>query len=378
MAWRECLAVMTIGAVAGSCGQSPSIGTCSGTTLACPPQCHPACSPGVACGRGATCVPATTTELVLPYMAVAIEYEPPFNQSSVVSGQPGTLGSRARLQVTTSDGATVVASVEGTPSDWRDYFSTTPDELAVVDLSGTGEDRDDLPICDDPASAPCSLNDPSPLADTYFIVFGATVREEDVGDGHPSFTVDWSTATMHQLDVYELMLLAQDPPDYSQFLDLQVRALAQKYLTPGDAEQLLSLDPYLSGEVFGDHSERFEAGCSWKANCGTPAQLDVPAVAIGSTGASVAGPFDARASPSDGAEAAATQEIGLLGTAGGDPVATLSVAYQNVTAAAGFSQRSTSITFQNTSHCEEGRVDLWFDKAFGAFLWRTDLRNRCQ
>jgi hypothetical protein len=53
------------------------------------------------------------------------------------------------------------------------------------------------------------------------------------------------------------------------------------------------------------------------------------------------------------------------------------VTYFDVTAAADFDQRSANMFFQNTSHCERGDIDLWFDKAFGSFLWITQMTNVC-
>ena len=183
---------------------------------------------------------------------------------------------------------------------------------------------------------------------------------------------------MDLFSVYELMLLEQDPPDYSQFVNLQRRALAQTYLTATDVAQLLSLDPYIAGEAFGDHPERFKPGCTSPGMCPAPARISMNRVKeTGSSDPSTI-PFDAYASPTQAGAAnversAATQDIGLLAQLGGDPVATLSVAYLDVTAASDFNQRSTSITLQNSSHCEQGTVDLWFDKAFGGFLWSTYL-----
>ena len=52
-------------------------------------------------------------------------------------------------------------------------------------------------------------------------------------------------------------------------------------------------------------------------------------------------------------------------------------ALANVTLGKDFATRSASIVLQSTTICEVGIIDLWFDKAFGSFLWVTHLINPC-
>ncbi len=43
-----------------------------------------------------------------------------------------------------------------------------------------------------------------------------------------------------------------------------------------------------------------------------------------------------------------------------------------------FSQsQSASVTFDNSSQCEQGTVELWLDKAFGSFLFVPHLQDAC-
>jgi len=185
----------------------------------------------------------------------------------------------------------------------------------------------------------------------------------------------------------QLDRLAQDPSDDSVFCvdavcnDTQ-KELAHRYFkTPTDVRQLLALDPFILGISTDQHPERFAPACTSAGSCAAPLRLTVDNQPVTGGPAVIVSADHAQANPADPSQAGDTgveQNVVLSSGLDGPGIGTLSISYRDVTASPDFADRSASIVLRNSSHCERGDVDIWFDKAFGAFLWNARMTNACR
>jgi hypothetical protein len=252
----------------------------------------------------------------------------------------------------------------------------------TTDSAGDGIHRGDT-FCADP-NTPCDPTlDPDHTADQFVILLGADGQVNQFGSGPPTLKVDLSTGSLRRFTVAELQRLAQDPQDLTVFCNSQgcdedKKTLAPTFIKTADAQQLLAMDPYFAHEQLDQHPERFEPACKTAGTCASPERLTVdskpasPATAADPTVSETHLQGNGSES-SNGSSTGLKEDLTIFGIGG-----TTSITYEDVTTVSNFTSQSASVTFENSSHCEKGTVDLWLDKSFGSFLWVTHLENACQ
>jgi hypothetical protein len=288
------------------------------------------------------------------------------------------------MTLTTDHGLTFPVSALPTPpqSGTSIRISTLADTTVVTDVRTLGVSVDNAPECD-PSDSACNpqTNDPVHGADSYVMAFGVMGSTSTTADGQRSTTVDFSTGSFELFNVAELEALAQDPQDLSDFVDLTKVDIIHKFITPADAQQLLAMDPYALGQSIDQSPQRFEPGCNAPGSCASPDHLSVGRRQFANEPDVIVEATTAHADPATSDTTSSTgvmETVRLLPDAGGASLGTLTVSYGDVTANADFSTRTASVVLDNSSQCELGTVDLWFDKVFGSFLWITHLSSGCQ
>src|SRR5262249_40393620 len=198
-----------------------------------------------------------------------------------------------------------------------------------------------------------------------------------------TLTLDYSGGSPRRMTVAELKGLAKTPQDFSVFCnsqgcDLDRQFLAQTYLKAADAQQILAADPYVSGMVISPPPERFEPACRTAGTCTTPETIFVDsATAAGAD--FVATESHAQGNGTTNMVSLSTNvkfdyslKLDGIGVSFG-----LSDQFNDAFSVANMNTKTAQVTFDNSSHCEKGTVELWLDKAFGSLLFLPHLQNPC-
>jgi hypothetical protein len=355
--------------------------TCNGST----------CTANISIGGGVgpdrtpwtvTMAIAPAANVTVPYVVQNILYNPPFDRSSTNYGSSSTLGTTTSWQMTDTTSLSVSGKkifmnggLKFTSSDINGASMVTQ----TVDSTGDGIKRSDN-FCLDPNSVCDPSVDPDHSSDTFIILFGVPgILQSGAADpSRRALTIDYSAGLSRRFTVRELRGALQTPLDESVFCNNGIcdtedkPEIVRNYLTPADAQQILNMDPYVSGIAIDQHPERFEPACEVAGTCTTPESLSVsyanPDEQIKSASHAQGNGTTSTFGSSTGVEAT----VNLLGATLG-----LTTTYRDMTTQSNFTSLTASVTLDNLSHCEEGSIDLWLDKAFGSFLWVPHLQNIC-
>lgn len=104
------------------------------------------------------------------------------------------------------------------------------------------------------------LDQPNHANDVYYLLLGSNGTIVDYEDGKQTVTLEPDTGTHMMLTVYQLPGLVENPRTDAALAKLPVakRDLANTYITPADAAQLLSKDPFISGESITGNPTRYQ------------------------------------------------------------------------------------------------------------------------
>jgi FG-GAP repeat len=326
----------------------------------------------------------TSTTFTVPYVVQAILYQPPFDKSASNYATTSTISTSTSWGFSNSQGV-FVAEKSGYASGGFSFTATQTDADTVTttttNSAGDGIHRGDT-FCADPTTVCDASKDPDHTADQYVILFGATGHKDNLGNGQPSFILDLGTGTVRRFTVAQLQGLAKTPQDLTVFCsggqcDADAQNIAQTFIQPSDAQQLVAADPYISGMAIDQHPERFEPACQTAGSCNSPESVFVDSrPAVPSTAADTTITLSHLqgngSSVSSGSSTGLSMNVALFGVG-----VNASMTFNDVTTTSNFTAESASVTLENSSHCEKGTVNFWLDKAFGSFLWTTNLENAC-
>jgi hypothetical protein len=332
--------------------------------------------------------PVTNRDVVVPYHIQSLLYLPPLNKSSVSYGSQGTIGTKTTwtATTTTSDNTAIkvgykqLASVNG---GFGSTASSTEGGSVISQASAGVTFSINLPTA---LSSPCNdascdfSGDPDHDFDFYYLQLGIHGTEADRGSLGKELTLDLSTGQAVRLSVGDLKPVVQGNYDG---IDPTIRDLVQEFIQPADAQHIIDQDPYSSGltidnAFFSQHPERFEPACKAAGPCPAPDEETIQEQT----------PTDPENSGTvTNLFGSGTEQISGTGTGVKDTESLtfltdtfsqdVTETYQDVTTNSDFTSRSASVTLKNTSSCETGKVDLWFDKTFGTLLYSTNLQNSC-
>jgi hypothetical protein len=346
----------------------------------------------------------TSANIQLPYTVQSILYMPPFNHSSTSYGTSSMLGTVDTFAETTS--GTLGIGANGIPVDPSvtngvkinggiSFTASSTDSQSVTTSTtasvSTGISRSDN-FCVDPATCdPSKDNDHS--NDTYLMLFGLPgVHQANLITGDPAtLTLDYTNSIAAQFTVAELRGLAQTPQDDRVFCDAAgncdtlKQGLALQYLpSPSDAQQLLNLDPYEAHMDITNLPKRFAPACHLPMSCAAP---EIAMVGVRPQNGSNFMWTESQAHTSS-TQTSTQSSTGFSLTSGIANLfgsasllnlvsGSLTMTFADTTATVNQSMKTASVTFNNSSTCESGNVELWVDRAFGSLLYVPHLVNSC-
>lgn len=291
---------------------------------------------------------ATTTQVTVPPIIETLLYEPPGNKSQITYGAPNGLGPEMDWKVTLDDGAGAETKIS------RAGSALLAQKMLGVTLTLQVNDGQDVPDHEQ---------------DSYGLLVGATAMVTTTSNARPTFDLDESTGKLVTVTVAELRGLAQSPQDTS-LVPVGERAAVLPFIDSAEAQQLLSADPFASGQDITQGPARFARA--------TPATLDLfgpdhPGDSLFSEIITLA--------PTTGTGVASGTAFSTTGSftlenSGSEFESEYD--YENTTTTSSAMQKQASLTLETDSNCTRGSVDVFFDNVFSSYLTVDHLVDQCR